>query len=178
MAAADGAAVAAVDRFPVGVAASVAAEQEGVGKVMHWFSTTPSIDHDRVVAAIGEAESRTSGEIRVVVSDHKAPDPVAAAKRQFERLGMTGTRMRNGVLIFIATRSRTFAVIGDTGVHEKCSDQFWTELAGAMTGYFKKGDFTAGLVHGIERAGVLLAEHFPHMPGDGNELPDEIEEAD
>ena len=89
---------------------------------------------------------------------------------------MTQTRHRNGVLIFLAPRSRTFAVIGDTGVHEKCGDSFWRELADAMSEYFKRGDFTAGLVHGIERAGALLAEHFPPAAGDRNELPDDIEE--
>jgi uncharacterized membrane protein len=30
-----------------------------------------------------------------------------------------------------------------------------------MEGYFKRGDFTGGLVHGIARAGALLAAHFP-----------------
>jgi len=106
----------------------------------------------------------------------KAPDAVAAARRHFERLGMTHTRHRNGVLLFLAPRSRTFAVIGDTGVHEKCGDAFWRELADAMSEYFKRGDFTAGLVHGIERAGELLAEHFPPTAEDRNELPDDIAE--
>lgn len=91
---------------------------------------------------------------------------------------MTRTAARNGVLIFLAPRSRTFAVIGDTGVHEKCGDTFWRELTAAMSEHFKRGDFTAGLVHGIDRAGALLAEHFPRSPDDRNELPDRVEEAD
>ncbi|MBS0630635.1 MAG: TPM domain-containing protein [Verrucomicrobia bacterium] len=145
---------------------------------MSFFSSTPSIDHDRVVAAIGAAEAKTSGEIRVLLARRKAGDPVAAAQQHFERLGMTQTAARNGVLIFLAPRSRTFAVIGDTAIHEKCGDAFWAELAAAMTEHFKRGDFTAGLVHGIDRAGALLAEHFPRSPDDVNELPDTIEEAD
>jgi len=145
---------------------------------MNLFFSLPKIDHPRVVAAIGEAERQTSGEIRVVVSRRKIADPVAEAKKQFERLGMTKTRERNGVLILLAPRSRTFAVIGDTAVHEKCGDAFWTELAAAMTEYFKRGDFTAGLVHGIERAGALLAGHFPRRADDRNQLPDDVEETD
>ena len=145
---------------------------------MSWFtfSRNPKIDHARVVAAIRAAEQRTSGEIRVLLARQEAPDAVAAAKGHFERLGMTQTAARNGVMIFLAPRSRTFAVIGDTGVHEKCGKTFWTELAAAMETHFRGGDFTAGLVHGIERAGELLAAHFPHQPDDKNELPDEIEE--
>lgn len=145
---------------------------------MSFFFSAPPIDHDRVVAAIGAAEGKTSGEIRVLLARRKADDPVAAAQAHFERLGMTRTAARNGVLIFLAPRSRTFAVIGDTAIHEKCGDAFWTELATAMTEHFKRGDFTAGLVHGIDRAGALLAEHFPRSADDVNELPDTIEEAD
>ena len=109
------------------------------------------IDHDRVVAAIGAAELRTSGEIRVFVSREAVDDPVAAATRQFERLGMTQTAARNGVLIFIAPASRNFAAIGDAGIHEKCGDRFWCELAAAMTTEFQRGNFTAGLELGIAR---------------------------
>lgn len=145
---------------------------------MSFFYTPPPIDKARVVAAIGAAELKTSGEIRVLLARRVADDPVAAAQKHFERLGMTQTAARNGVLIFLAPRSRTFAVIGDRGVHEKCGDTFWTELAAAMTEHFKRGDFTAGLVHGIDRAGALLAEHFPRAADDRNELPDEVEEAD
>jgi len=145
---------------------------------MSLFTPMPKIDHLRVVATIGVAEKRTSGEIRVVIARHRATEPVAAARQQFERLGMTRTRQRNGVLIFLAPRSRTFAVIGDTAIHDKCGGEFWRELAAAMTGHFSRGDFTDGLVHGIIRAGALLAEHFPRTAGDQNELPDKIEETD
>lgn len=141
------------------------------------FTSNPKIDHDKVVAAIGAAERRTSGEIRVLLAKGAAPDPMIAAREHFERLGMTQTAARNGVLIFVAPVSRTFAIIGDLGIHEKCGDAFWTDLAATMEAHFKRGDFTAGLVHGIERAGELLAAHFPGSPDDKNELPDEIEEA-
>jgi uncharacterized membrane protein len=145
---------------------------------MNVFSSLPKIDHPHVVAAITAAEQHTSGEIRVVIARHRAADPVAAAMKQFERLGMTRTRHRNGILIFLAPRSRTFAVIGDTAVHEKCGDALWLELTAAMTGHFKRGDFTGGLVHGIERAGALLAVHFPRIAGEHDELPNDITEVD
>ena len=145
---------------------------------MSLFSPLPDIDHPRIVAAIAAAEGKSSGEIRVVISRGKVADPVAEAKTQFERLGMTDTKLRNGVLILLAPRSRTFAVIGDTAIHEKCGAAFWTELADAMSGQFKRGEFTAGLVHGIEHAGALLAEHFPRAADDKNELPNDVEETD
>ena len=82
------------------------------------------------------------------------------------------------MLIFVAPKSRNFAIIGDKAVHEKCGDAFWTELAAAMTGYFKKGDFTDGLVHGVERAGALLAEHFPADPSQPGNPADRVQETD
>jgi uncharacterized membrane protein len=138
------------------------------------MSSTPPIDHPKVVAAIQAAERRTSGEIRVVVSQAKTDDPITLAREEFERLGMTRTAARNGVLILLAPATRRFAVIGDQGVHEKCGDAFWTELADAMSGHFQRGDFTAGLTYGINQAGELLAHHFPRSPDDRNELPDDV----
>jgi len=133
------------------------------------------LQHDAIIAAIRAAESKTSGEIRVFISRQQVEDPVVAAQAQFEKLGMTQTRHRNGVLIFVAPRARKFAVIGDTAVHQRCGAGFWQALAGEMTGHFQQADFSAGIIHAIHKAGELLAAHFPPQPGDGNELPDEIE---
>jgi len=147
--------------------------------MMRWLFNTPAaIDHIPVIEAIRRAEAKTSGEIRVVLARHKAKHPITAAEKHFFRLGMDRTTERNSVLIFLAARSRNFAVIGDRGVHEKCGEAFWTELAKAMSDYFKTGEFTQGIVHGVDRAGELLAEHFPRAAGGPNQLPDEIEEVD
>ena len=145
---------------------------------MSFLSPIPAIDDARVVAAIATAEKRTSGEIRVYISSRKVAEPVRAAEKQFERMHMTRTAGRNGVLIFLAPVSHTFAVIGDQGIHAQCGDAFWQELAAAMSERFKQGDFTQGLVLGIERAGALLARHFPRETDDQNELPDRIERSE
>lgn len=132
------------------------------------------LDHPALEAAIACAEAATSGEIRVVVLHEPVPEPVAAAQAAFTRLGMTQTRERNGVLILVAPASQTFAVIGDEGVHAKCGQAFWEEMAATMSVAFQRGDFTAGLLAGIERAGALLGRHFPRTPDDRNELPDQV----
>ena len=146
---------------------------------MRWLFAHPApVDHDRVVAAIAAAETRTSGRIRVLLARHRAPHPIAAAQKHFRKLSIAQLPQHNGVLIFVAPRSRTFAVIGDRGVHEKCGEGFWQEMAAAMTGYFKKGDFTEGLLHGVERAGALLAEHFPPEGAGGGPAAGSLEEVD
>ena len=129
---------------------------------MRWLFSNPArIDHERVDAAIRAAEKKTSGEIRVLVARHRTGNPVAVAQRHFDKMGLARAGHPSAVLILVSPRSRNFAVVGDKGVHEKCGDSFWTELAAAMSGYFRRGEFTEGVVHGVERAGALLAEHFP-----------------
>ena len=132
------------------------------------------LDHDAMVAAIGDAEKRTSGEIRVCVTRRKVSDAQQAAARRFHKLGMHKTRQRNAVLIYVAPESQKFAIIGDEAVHAKCGHEFWQHVAGEMADRFRAGNFTEGIVHGIRTAGKLLAEHFPHSRGDVNELPDTI----
>lgn len=132
--------------------------------------------HEDIVRAIREAEATTSGEIRVFITSKEVADPMATAKQHFTEMGMTKTRKRNGVLIFVAPQSHKFAVIGDTGVHAKCGEKFWNELVSEMTPHFREAHYSKALIHAIQKAGRVLAEHFPRRPGDANELPDEVQE--
>lgn len=129
------------------------------------------------MAAIRIAERATSGQIRVHVQPRCSDDPVRDATRVFERLGMTRTAARNGVLIFLAVRHRRFAVIGDTGIHAAVGGEFWRDTADAMTPHFARGELAAGLEAGVLAIGQALQCHFPHQRDDVNELPDTISEA-
>ncbi len=142
-------------------------------RVRHFLS---ELDSERVVAAIGRAESGTSGEIRVHVTRHEPVDIEARARERFDKLGMAATAERNGVLLYIAPRIRKFQILGDDGIHEKCGDAFWKETASAMEQAFRRGQFTEGMIAGVERVGELLKQHFPRGTKDRNELPDEIDE--
>lgn len=133
------------------------------------------LSHQQIVEAIRDAEKKTSGEIRVFVSRKSIKEAVPAGQAHFIELGMDKTRERNGVLIFVAPRAHKFAVIGDAGVHARCGDDFWTQLAHEMSGHFRKSEFTTGIVHGVRKAGELLAQHFPRQSGDTNQLSDDIE---
>jgi uncharacterized membrane protein len=132
------------------------------------------LDRTRIEAAIVATEHRTSGEIRVLIHKQAVEDAVAFAQKEFLRLGMQKTRARNAVLLFVAPTSQSFAIIGDEGVHAKCGAAFWSEVAAAMQKNFRDGQHTAAIIEGINRAGALLAEHFPPEPGAANELPDQV----
>ena len=132
------------------------------------------LDHDRIVKAIAGAEAKTSGEIRVYIQRGKiAGDALELAQKKFQELGMTKTSERNAILILVAPRAQKFAVVGDEGVHQKCSAEFWQGLVDEMRTHLRQSHFTDALIAGIESAGSLLAAHFPRRPDDRNELPDE-----
>ena len=130
--------------------------------------------HADIVAAIRRAEQKTSGEIRVFISRKAVDDPVAAGQAQFDRLGMRQTSHRNGVLIFVAPTARKFAILGDTGVHEKCGDTLWSDVAANMSRGMASGDFTASILGAVSAVGEALARHFPHRPDDDDQLSNAV----
>jgi uncharacterized membrane protein len=135
------------------------------------------LEHDRIVAAIREAESKTSGEIRVFIQRGKSSvDPLIVAQKKFQRLGMHKTRERNAVLIFVAPRAHKFAVVGDEAVHEKCGEQFWQRVVDGMRVHFQNERFSHALIEAVNEVGKVLTTHFPRTSANANELPDEIVE--
>ena len=138
-----------------------------------------ALDHERITAAIGAAERRTSGQIRVFVSHRQVEDPLEAAQGRFAKLGMEKTAARNGVLVYFAPEARKYAVVGDEGIHGKCGgDEFWKTLVGAtMRPLLKEERYTDAIVAAVEIIGEELATHFPRQEGEQpNELPDNVEE--
>jgi uncharacterized membrane protein len=124
--------------------------------------------------AIKEAEHNTSGEIRVHMETEIKGDVLDRAAYLFEYLGMHKTAQRNGVLFYLATKSRKFAILGDAGINAKVPAGFWDQIKAAMEMAFAEGKFAEGLAEGIISAGNQLKEHFPYQKDDVNELSDEI----
>ena len=134
------------------------------------------LDQARIVGAIQDAERATSGEIRIHVQPKAfGGDIRTVAEKTFERLGMTKTALRNGVLLFIATEEQRFVILGDQGIHEKVPAGFWDEIAAKLTIRFKNEEFTDGIIEAIEAAGAHLGQFFPRAADDVNELPDTID---
>jgi uncharacterized membrane protein len=134
----------------------------------------------RLREAIAAAEKRTSGEIRLHLERDvptKAPangDAYLRAREVFAGLKMHETADRNGVLVYLATRTRKFAVLGDEKLHERVGDAFWNDIRDLMAAHFREDRFVEGLAEGIALVGERLRENFPHREDDVNELSDEI----
>lgn len=135
-----------------------------------------ALAEEQIVDAVRASEARTSGEIRVFVTRQqlRGKDVRERARVEFERLHVGSTELRNGVLFYVVPAEQAFAVIGDEGIHAKCGQNFWDETAAAMEALFREGKFTEGVVAGVQRAGEVLARHYPRDAGDRNELSDQV----
>lgn len=127
-----------------------------------------------IVEAIRIAENKTSGEIRVHIEKSTSLVPLDRAKEVFHFLKMDLTKQQNGVLIYIAVKSKQFAIYGDKGIDNVVPDNFWNLTRDAIQSQFKQGNFKQGLIDGILQAGNQLQQHFPWDSDDKNELPDTI----
>jgi len=133
------------------------------------------LEHDAIVQAIREAESKTSGEIRVFVQRGKwNVDPLIAAHKKFRKLRMHKTLERNAVLIFVAPRAHKYAIVRDEAIHQKCGDELWRALAERMGEHFRNEKFSDALIDAIHEIGHALATHFPRRSTSTGQLPDEV----
>ena len=87
---------------------------------------------------------------------------------------MTKTDALNGVLIYLATRDRKFAVLGDVGINEKVPEGFWNDVVEILGTHFKRNEFAEGISAAAIKIGEKLKAYFPHQADDKNELPDGI----
>lgn len=127
-----------------------------------------------VVEAIRLAEKNTSGEIRVHLEKETSIAPIERAVEVFHELGMDTTQLRNGVIIYVAVKSKKFAIYGDQGINDKVEDDFWDCTKDIMVNHFKTGNNVQALVEGIHNAGEQLKKYFPFDENDTNELSNEI----
>ena len=144
--------------------ASEAEEQAAVGRTeMKPHDFLQRLDEARIVAAIQSAERKTSGEIRVFVTNRELGQDsvVKRAAARFEKLGMTATRDRNAVLLYFVPRAHQFAIVGDNGIDEKCGETLWTEVAAEIHDQLVAGRFTEAIVGAIQKIGDVLARYFP-----------------
>jgi len=128
----------------------------------------------QIVNAIRVAETNTSGEIRVHIEKFCKDNVLDRAAYLFAKLEMHKTKLRNGILFYVAFEDHKFAILGDAGINEKVAENFWDEIKELMLDEFKQGEFAKGISKGVIKAGEQLKVYFPYKRDDVNELSDEI----
>jgi uncharacterized membrane protein len=132
------------------------------------------IDTTAVRQAIERAEKRTSGELRVHVESRVKGEVMDRAAQVFAKLHMHETEARNGVLLYLATEDRKFAIIGDAGINQVVEEGFWDEVYQAAFPLLANGQFTEALERAIDGVAVSLEAHFPWQESDVDELSNEV----
>jgi uncharacterized membrane protein len=132
-----------------------------------------------IASAIGEAEKTTAGEIRVSIRQRrkwreKKRSIEELARQEFHLLGMTKTKDRTGILIFLLLEDKKFYILADEGIHAKVEDGTWNRIAQEISDQFSQKYFRKGILHGVTSVGSELAKFFPRKNDDTNELPDDV----
>jgi putative membrane protein len=96
-----------------------------------------------------------------------------AALEQFVLRGISHTRNRCGVLIFVSLAEHYARIIADEGVAQKVHASEWQSAIDTLTMHIRDDRIAAGFVAAIERCGAVLAQHAP-PDGSANVLPDRL----
>jgi uncharacterized membrane protein len=133
-----------------------------------------------IESAIRAAETGTSGEIRFAIETAldiaelwAGLTPRERAMQVFSQLRVWDTELRNGVLIYVLGADRDVEIVADRAAAAKIPAAEWEAVCRLIEGHFRAGRFEAGAVAGVAAVGGLLVLHFPAVPGDRNELPNQ-----
>lgn len=138
------------------------------------MSSLSDKEQEKIKHSIEWAEKATSGEVRVCIERVCEKDAYERAVECFFDLEMQNTKLRNGILVYVALDDRKFAIIGDDGINKLVNDDFWDGTKSLMLEKFKEGEVAEGISVGIIEAGKQLKKYFPYQSDDLNELPDDI----
>lgn len=136
-------------------------------------------DFLRISNQIKKSEQNTSGEIRISIKEKRSllefkKDVRELAEKEFKKLGMTGTRDKTGILLFLLLGERKFYILADEGINSKVDQDTWDKVRDEIQNNFREGKFSSGIIKGIERVGIILSEHFPIRKDDTNELSNKV----
>ena len=96
-----------------------------------------------------------------------------AALEQFVVHGISRTRKRTGVMIFVSLAEHYARIIADEGIAQKVHQSEWQAAIDALTACMRDEQIRSGFIAAIERCGAVLATHAP-PDGSSNELPDRL----
>ncbi|HZH68767.1 MAG TPA: TPM domain-containing protein [Chitinophagales bacterium] len=139
-------------------------------KVKQFFSQP-----EKIVDAIKQTESTTSGEIKVHVESENNKEVMLRAQEVFLMLDMHLLPQKNGVLIYISVRDKEICIIGDKNIHNTVGHNFWNDTVYKMSQHFKNRQFDTGTIEAILEIGQKLKIFFPFdHTTKSNDLSDDI----
>ncbi len=98
------------------------------------------------------------------------------ALKQFLARNVHLTANRTGVLIFVSLAERYAEIVADAGIDAKVPQDTWDSIVAGLIDDARHDRLADGFVTAIAAVGALLAEHFPPLIDDDNELDDHLVE--
>lgn len=96
------------------------------------------------------------------------------ALKQFLARGIHLTAGRTGVLVYVSLHDRVAEIVADEAIYAKVAPGIWAEADAALVEEAACGDLTTGFVRAIAIVGDILAEHFPPVDRNPDELPNRL----
>jgi len=97
-----------------------------------------------------------------------------AACLAFVEQGLTNTRDRTGVLLFVSLLEHRVIVLADRGIDSRVEPGTWDGVVERIVSGIRERHAEVGLCEAIETCGRVLAERFPRGADDVNELEDRL----
>ena len=129
--------------------------------------------------AIKAGETAHAGEVQFVVEGSldgmplfKDQSPRERAIELFAHLRVWDTEHNNGLLIYLLLADRAVEIVADRGIHAKVGTDEWSRICRQMEAAFKRSNYEAGVLSGVQTVTEHLVKHFPASGHRKNELPD------
>lgn len=98
------------------------------------------------------------------------------AQLSFVEYGVSQTRDRTGVLIFISNLEKRVLILADMGISEVYSNDSWQKQVDKIIAGIKSNNFAPELIKVITEIGQVLSHNFPIKADDTNEIANQVRE--
>lgn len=96
------------------------------------------------------------------------------ALREFTARGLTLTRGRTGVLLYVAVQERYAEIVADAGIDGKVDEASWKGIIEPLLSAAREDRLREGLEVAVGAIGEVLAAHAPPAADDVDELPNKV----
>jgi uncharacterized membrane protein len=136
----------------------------------HWQvnKTFPPRVGAAIAQALNASQSAHVGQVHFAVegalhsrSLFKGQTARQRALKLFSNLRVWDTEHNNGLLIYLLLADRAVEIVADRGIYSKVESREWDSICRTMEASFKKKQYEAGVVTGIQAVTQHLIEHFP-----------------
>lgn len=147
----------------------------------HWIIARafPRRTLTAIESAIRASEQSHDGELRFAVEAGLHPLPVLRgqstrqrAHQVFSDLRVWDTEHNSGVLIYVQLVDRRIEIVADRGINAKVPQHAWDAICRRMEAAFRESRYERGTLTAIEEITALLAQHFPPLGDNPDELSD------